>query len=47
MNLDDKVHLLKRAQIAYPKTNKVSSEVFSRYADFCGCFFIKIGYKAF
>ncbi len=42
---DDEVHPLKRAQIAYLKTNKVSIKVFNKYADFADIFLLKLTVK--
>ena len=42
VNLGDKVHPSKRAQIAYLKTDKASNKVSSEYADFVDVFFLKL-----
>ena len=42
INLGDKVHPLKKAQIAYLKADKVSAKVPSKYIDFAKVFLPKL-----
>ena len=42
LNLGDKMHFLKKAQIAYLKADKASTKVFSKYADFIDIFSPKL-----
>ena len=42
MNLDDKVHPSKRAQIAHRKANKVPTKVPNKFADFADVFLPKL-----
>ncbi len=45
VNLDDELHLSRRAQIAYQKADKASSKVLSEYADFADVFSLKLAAK--
>ena len=45
VNLGDKVHLLKKAQIAYLKANEAFTKVFSKYIDFADVFLPKLAAK--
>ena len=42
VNLGNEVHLLRRAQIAHLKTDKVFSEVSSKYTNFANVFSLKL-----
>ena len=42
---DDKVHILKKAQIAYLKVDKAFSKMLNKYADFANVFLLKLAAK--
>lgn len=41
VDLGDKIHPLKKTQIAYLKADEASTKVFSKYIDFVDVFFFK------
>ena len=46
-NIGDKVHSLKKAQIAYLKVDKTPIKVFSKYIDFVNVFLLNFAIKLF